>query len=98
VHGKVGALYQPAINITDALVPQADAEDGYLAAEIPDNIIGDAGFQGSTRPRGNDDMGRVKFFYLFQRNGVITVNNRFLSQFSQVLDEVIGKRIVIIYK
>ena len=37
------------------LVPQADAEDGYFAAEVTDEFDADAGFLRSTRARGNHD-------------------------------------------
>ena len=42
-------------------------------------------------------MIRVEFLYLFQRNFIIAIRSDIDAQFAEVLDQVIGKGIVIVY-
>jgi hypothetical protein len=47
VHEAVGADDFAAVDLADALVPEADAEDGEARAEGLDDVAADAGFGGS---------------------------------------------------
>jgi hypothetical protein len=79
-------------------MPQANAEDGNTAAEMPDNVIGDTRFQRGAGAGGDDDVGGGKLFNFFQSYSVIAKNGGLMPQFAKVLDEVISKRIVVIDK
>ena len=45
MHDLFGLPDESAVAVTDALVSQADAQDGQLGAEMLDDIIGDTGLE-----------------------------------------------------
>ena len=85
-----------AEDVTYALVPQADTENGNPAGKTPDNVIGNTGLKRRTWPRGYNYMRRTEGLYPGQRDLVIAVYGWFPPQFSQVLGQVINEGIIII--
>ena len=66
VHDFAGVAHRSAIGIADTLVPEAYSKDGQSAAEVTDDIVGDAGILRGGGAGGNDDGIGRHFFYLFQ--------------------------------
>ncbi len=83
-------------NGADALMSQTHPQDGNFSPEMTDDIVGDTGFQGGTGAGGNDDMTGRHRRNLLQGDTVVAGDHRVPAQLAQVLDEVVGKRIVII--
>ena len=55
VHEPLGVHDAAAEHLADALMPEADPEDRDLARKGADQLIGDPGILGSSRPRGDDE-------------------------------------------
>jgi hypothetical protein len=96
MYGNIRPPHHTAIDIADALVTQTDSQDGNPAPEITDDVIGDAGFEGGTGAGRDDDMTRCHSFYPLQGDAVIAHGDRLPSQLTQILYQVIGKRVVVI--
>ena len=96
VHDPSGAHNFSTENLTDRLMTKTNSQDREASGEMFDDFHGDPGFFGSPGTGRDQDLPWLKFFDLFEGNGVIAVNGHCRSQFSQILDEIIGKRVIII--
>jgi len=96
VHNFVGGANNASIAITNALVPQTDAKDGYFGAKVADDIVGDAGILGGGGAGGDYDALWLHPLNLLERCLVVADYPNFFSQFTQVLEEVVGEAIVVI--
>ncbi len=96
VHETIRADHITAKHIADALVSEADAQDGHSGAVGENDFAGDAGFLGSARSGGNHNAARGKFLDVRNADFVIPKNAEFCAQFAEVLDEVVGERVVVI--
>src|SRR4030042_2430459 len=76
VHGDFCPAHDAAVYVSDALMPQADAEQGYLAAEVPHHVVGNACFERRAWPRRDDDVAGGQLLYLLQPYGVVAVTPR----------------------
>jgi len=78
-------------------VPEADPEHRNLACEVFDGIRGDTiVFEGFTWTWRDDEVRRVHRDELIHRNLVITEHLNVRAKFTEVLDKVIGKGVVVI--
>ena len=91
VCGNRGTDDLGAIGIPDTLVAQAYTEDWNGAGEAAYNIVGDSRIERGTGSWRDDNVGGAKALDLFQGYLVISVDQRFPSQFPQVLGEIINK-------
>ena len=98
VHNLPGAGNDAPIAIADALVSQADAEDRHVGPEVLDNIVRDAGVLGGGGPGGDNYSLWFQLLDFLHSSLVIALNHHLLPQFTQVLEKVIGKAVVIIYQ
>ncbi len=97
VHQPLGPDDFAAERRTDRLVSQADAEQRYVCrtggARQRD---GDPGFLRCARPGRNDDRGGLQGERSLDGHGVVAVHDRTRPQLPQVLDEVVGERVVVV--
>lgn len=96
MHESVSADDVTAEGGAHALVTEADAQQGDTSGEVSDSGDGDTGLIGGTGSGRYDDVVRVEGFDLIQRDLIVAHDADFLTQFSEVLDEVIGKGVVVI--
>src|SRR5437667_291092 len=78
------------------LVAEAHSQDRHFAGEVPKNIHADPGFLGRTRARGNNNVLRSNSFDLAHGDLIIPADHHLGTQFSQILNEVIGERVVVV--
>ena len=102
-HGGRFAVHHPVVHhdfaaegVADALVSETDAHDRQLAAEVYDNVVGQAGFARCARARGDEDALGVVGFDLLDRDLVVSMDEHVCLQLAQVLDQIVSKRVVVI--
>lgn len=77
---------------------EADAEYGNLAIEVFDGVGGDAViFERFAWTWRDDEVTRVEGDELIHRHLVVAEDANVCAKFAEVLDEVVGERIVIVY-
>ncbi len=82
--------------LPDGLVAETDAQDGDLFVEAPDDVEGDARLIRGAGAGGQDNGLRCHGLDLLQGRLVVPPDNHVFSELAQVLDQVVGKRVVII--
>ena len=85
-----------AIAVPDTLVPQADTQQGHSGTEMPYDVIRDACVLGSRGSGRDNDIPRLHFFNLVYGGLIIALDHNLLTQFAQVLKQVIGETIIVI--
>src|SRR5208337_4457560 len=85
-----------AVSSAYSLMAETDAEYRDFSSKVPDDLYGYPRLVGSTGPRGNDNSLRLFFLYLVNGYPVISKYLGRFTQFTQVLHEVVRKRIVIV--
>src|SRR6267378_5441569 len=96
VHQPLRANNLSAKNFRDALVTQANTEQGHAWREPAHDFFAYPRFGGSSRSRGDANMCRLQFGNFINRDSVVTPNNGFTAKLAKILDEVVRERIVII--
>src|SRR5690606_3983954 len=96
VHHLARTHHFAAEYLAHALVAKADAENRQLAGEVLDCRHRDAGFVRRARAGRNHQPVRRDLFDLFKSDLVIAVHQHLGAQFLQVLDDVVGKAVVIV--
>lgn len=96
VHHLAGANHITAKGLTDGLVAQADAEDRQLAGEVQDGLDGDPGLARRARARGDDDALGLEGFDLGDGHFIVANDLDLGAQLAQVLDDVVGKGVVVV--
>src|SRR5579863_6981235 len=96
MHQVRSAYDLAAESCADGLMSQAHAEDGYFAGEVPDEINADAGIlRRAWSGRDHNALG-LHIFDVSNRDLVVAANLVLRPEFSEILDEVVSKGIVII--
>src|SRR6516164_5843705 len=96
VHEVRGANHLASERRSDCLVPEAHTEDGNTAGEVFNEVDADAGLLGSARAgRDNDSFGTEPLDF-FEGRLIVTANHNLVAQFSDVLHQVVGERVVVI--
>jgi len=96
VHKVSGADNASAEGGSNGLMSQANAEQWDSPREVADELDADAGFLRSAGAgRDHDPLGTEPFDFLY-RNLVVPPHLDLRAQFSQILDQVVGKRIVVV--
>ena len=85
-----------AIGLADALVAQADAQDGRGRAHALDDLQRDTGFVRGARTGRDDDAFRRELLYLVHRQRIIAHHHDLGPQRLQVLHEVVGEAVVVV--
>ena len=93
VHEALGALDDRAADESDALVPQADAQDRQFGAKMADHIVAHPAFFWRAGAGGNNDVRWLEGVDFLQRHFVITENLQGLLgiDLAQFLHQVIGE-------
>src|SRR4051812_23138279 len=81
---------------TDALMPEADAEDWYPGTEPAHNFIADSGVSRAARPGRDANPPRSKGLNFCDGDFVIPPHDHLAFQLPEILDEVVGEGIVVI--
>ena len=82
--------------VPDGLMAEADAKDGELAGEPPDQRHADAGVLGPPRARRDQDAADTQLCHLVEDQRVVTPHDWFGTELAEVLDQVVDERVVII--
>ncbi len=84
-------------NVADALVPQTHAKQREPGAEGADHLVGDARFFGGAGAGRHADALRFESLDFGDRHLVVAFDKELRPQLAEVLDEVVGERIVVVY-
>src|SRR5258708_5727097 len=96
VHKPVGPDDFASENVSNALVPQTNAENRRGGAEPKNQVIADTGIKRRPRSRRDTDSVRMHLANLIQSNLVVAFNDEIRSELAKILDQVVGKGIVIV--
>ena len=96
MHKAAGTDDLAAINLSDALVSEADAENRDSAAEVHNRIAADPCFGRSARAGRDANLFRSERLDFPDSDFVIAFDEKFGAEFAEVLDEVVGERVVVI--
>src|ERR1700688_2182668 len=89
-------LYLPAESRPNGLVPQAHAKNRKLPCQSLNQLHGDPRFLWRTRSRRNHNPLRFFTRDLLNANLIVAVHFHLASQLTQILRQVVGKRVVVI--
>src|SRR4030042_4749365 len=90
-----GSTHDAAIDMADALVSQADTEDGDFAAEVKYYIVGNASLQWCTWSRRNDYVTGSQFLDFSYSYLVVAIDQRLPAQLAQILSQVVNEGAVV---
>ena len=103
MNGGYFAVHHPIIDnhlrpesVPDALVPEADPEHGRRSAKGTNDFVREPRFARRTRAGRHQDPLGVQGADLVEGDLVVAMNAQLGFQLAQILDEVVGKRIVIV--
>jgi hypothetical protein len=98
VHEAGGSLDDCAGAETDALMAQANAEQGDFGTEVADDLVGDTTFARGAGAGGDDNMGGIQLGHLIDGDFIIAKNleGHLWSNLAELLHEVVGERVVVI--
>ena len=82
--------------LADSLMPQADAKDGHFARHVANQRHQNPRLTGCTGAGREQNAVGAQRLHLFYRQLIVAANLHLGAQFSQVLHEVVGKRIVVV--
>ncbi len=96
MHQALGADDVTTINLADALVAEADAEDGGGGSQGLDDGAGNSRFIGRAGSGGNADAAGLERLDLREIHRVVANDFHFRPQLAEVLHEVVGEGVVVI--
>ncbi len=96
VHQSRSAHDLSAKGGTYGLMSEADAENRNLAREVPNEIDADSGLLRRTWTGRNDDAVRLHCLNVGDCNPIVPANLNLGAEFPEILNEVVGKRIVVV--
>ena len=97
MHQAGSPVHAAAIDGTEALVPETDAEHGDLSSEMFDSFWRNASvLDGFTRSRRDDQVVRLKRDQLIQRDLVVPEDADLRAQLAKVLDQVVSERVLVV--
>jgi hypothetical protein len=91
-----GTHYLSAKSFPDRLVSQAYAENRHPSSKVTHQINADAGFVGRARAGGDDNLCGTHVLDLSQGDLVIATNFDLRAQFPKILNQVVGKGVVVV--
>lgn len=98
VHQRFGADYPAAERLAYRLMPEAHAHNRQPAGEMAHRRHGNPRFFGRTRAGADNEILRIQCLDFLQRNIIVAAHGNFLPQFSEILDDVVSKTVVIVDK
>ena len=90
------AADRSAEGLTQALMPQAYAQDGKRGAELDEKVLADARVGRRSRPGRQHNRHRTQRRDLCQGDLVVAPNHHVLAELTEVLHQVVGERIVVV--
>src|SRR5208282_1067301 len=96
VHEARGADHAPAKRLADALMTEADAEDGYLRGEAADQLHADARLARRAGAGGDHDALGAERRDFVERDAVVAAHQEFLPELAEDLSQVVGEGIVVV--
>ena len=84
------------IDITDALMAEADPQQGITSCKTANHLIADTGLLGRAGSRRDADTVGIQGGNLLRGDLIVAVDKRIRTQFSKILDEVVREGIVVI--
>jgi len=96
VHQVFGADDLSAKSCADGLMSEADAKHGNFAGEVADDVDADAGVLRSAGAGRDDDALGMHGCDFGDRHLVIAAHLDVSAQFSEILDEVVSERVVVV--
>jgi len=98
MHEALRAVHFATEDGPESLMPKANAKHGNLTVKVFDGIGGNAiVFERFARSGGNDEVTRIERDELIYRDLVIAEDFDIRTEFAEVLDEVVGEGVVVIY-
>jgi len=85
-----------AIDLTNGLVAQADAQDGHDSTSRSNKIEADAGLVWRARPRRQHNRFRTHCKGFGDSQFVVSLDDYLCSQLSEIVEQVVGEAVVII--
>src|SRR3989454_9566618 len=95
VHWPPGPHDRGAVGRPDALVAEADPENGNRGPEAPHDLDRDPGLGGGARARRDDDVRRPQRFDVPERRGVVTADDGILPQLAHVTGQGVDEGVVV---
>src|SRR5215207_889965 len=93
------AVFEPLEDLPDGLVAQADAEHRHVTGERADHLQRHARLVRRPRPRRDDDaVGPYLLLDFPDRHLVVATHLHLRPQLAEVLHEVVGERVVVVYQ
>src|SRR5262245_51029732 len=83
-------------DLADGLMSKTHAKDWNGFMKALNDSFGHARVMRRARARRNDDVRWLQRLDLFQRNAVVSEHTQFIPHLTEVLDQVVGKGIVIV--
>src|SRR6266513_2943074 len=96
MHHLLCAHHPAAERLPDRLVPEADPEDRHAPGHAPDQLQGDPGLARRAGAGGDHEVRGRKPLDLPNRDFIVPQHPDLGSQLAQVLDQVVGERVVIV--
>src|SRR5215469_16563362 len=96
VHEMRGANDPSAESLADRLMSKTNTQQWSLAGKMADQVDAEPSFVWSARPGRDHDSLWPHCFNFFDSNLIVAADPDISPQFSQILDQVVGERIVII--
>src|SRR6185312_7610445 len=81
---------------SDRLVPETYAQNGLLAGKPTDHFNADASFMGCTRAGRDEDVAGTELLNFVNSDLIVSAHLNFLPHLPKILDQVVGKRVVIV--
>jgi len=97
VHDAVVDNHVPAERVADTLVAEANAQQRHFLPKSSNDVVGQTGFARRTGTGRDKDAFGIQFADLVEGNLVVASNFQRDLHLAQILDEVVGERIVIVY-
>ena len=97
MHHLFGMDDFPAKDGTDRLMPKTDTEYRFPACEMPQHFHGDACLIRRFRSWRDTDMVWIQLLDFFNGDLIVAVSLHICAQFAELLDDVVCKRIVVVY-
>ena len=96
MHEPASAHDISAKNVADTLMAEADTQDRDALTKGANHVTADARFLGRTRTWGDTDVIGPLFGDLFEGDLIIPMDLHLRAHLAKVLDEVVGKGVVIV--
>ena len=96
VHEMSGTNHAAAEGFADGLMSQANAEDGNFSREVADEGDADSGLVRRAGARRDDDSLGLQGLHFVDGDLVVASHLNLCAQFADVLDQVVGERIVVV--